>query len=137
MDVCVLVYGYYEVNRNFKQWDKKLRIPYTHASIRFIAYFQIQVFVSLPPPFDFYLLFGLTQNTLYSLLAFDSSHNAIPVAWIISSFSHGDNIHKWVPSLIERIRGKDTRWKPNAVLVDDPSFQLSVLRYVINMQIFI
>lgn len=77
------------------------------------------------------------KNTLYSLLAFDSSHNAIPVAWIITSSSHGDNIHKWMPSLTERIRGKDTRWRPNAVLVDDPSFHLSVIRDAFQCRILL
>ncbi|XP_011081859.1 uncharacterized protein LOC105164788 isoform X1 [Sesamum indicum] len=68
------------------------------------------------------------KYTLCSLLAFDSSHNAIPVAWIITSSSLSQNIHKWMPSLVERIRGKDTRWRPNAILVDDPSFEASVIR---------
>ncbi|PIN14206.1 hypothetical protein CDL12_13160 [Handroanthus impetiginosus] len=68
------------------------------------------------------------KYALCSLLAFDLSKNAIPVAWIITSSSLAQNIHKWMPSLVERIRGKDTRWKPNAVLVDDPLFEASVIR---------
>ncbi|GFP80299.1 hypothetical protein PHJA_000173300 [Phtheirospermum japonicum] len=65
------------------------------------------------------------KHNLCSLLAFDSSQNAIPVAWIITSYSHRQNIHKWLPSLVKRIHGKDTRWKPNAVIVDDPVFDTS------------
>lgn len=68
------------------------------------------------------------QHKLCSLLTFDLSQNAIPVAWIITSSSVGQNIHKWIPSLVERIRGKDTRWKPNAVRVDDPSYEASIIR---------
>ncbi|KAL9176917.1 hypothetical protein ABFS82_01G025500 [Erythranthe guttata] len=74
---------------------------------------------------------------LCSLLAFDSSQNAIPVAWIISSSSIGQNIHKWIPSLVERIRGKDTRWRPNAVLVDDPSFEASILREAFQCRVLL
>lgn len=76
------------------------------------------------------------QDTLCSLLAFDSSHNAVPVAWIITSSSHGNsNTHKWMLSLVERLRGKDTSWRPHAIIVDDPSLQLSVIRYVVNMEL--
>ncbi|KAL0312024.1 UNVERIFIED_CONTAM: hypothetical protein Sradi_5601700 [Sesamum radiatum] len=77
------------------------------------------------------------KYTLCSLLAFDSSHNAIPVAWIITSSSLSQNIHKWMPSLVERIRGKDTRWRPNAILVDDPSFEASVIREAFQCRVLL
>ncbi|KAL8537126.1 hypothetical protein ACS0TY_012345 [Phlomoides rotata] len=77
------------------------------------------------------------KNSLCSLLAFDSSQNAVPIAWIISSSSLGQNIHKWLPSLVERIHGKDTRWRPNAFLVDDPSFQVSVIREAFQCRILL
>ncbi|KAG6409625.1 hypothetical protein SASPL_127666 [Salvia splendens] len=78
------------------------------------------------------------KDTLCSLLAFDSSHNAVPVAWIITSTSPGNtNTHKWMLSLVERLRGKDTRWRPYAILVDDPSFQLSVIREAFQCRILL
>ncbi|KAF8407021.1 hypothetical protein HHK36_006143 [Tetracentron sinense] len=74
--------------------------------------------------------FGLKKfrYPLCTLLVFDSSQNAIPVAWVITSSSDGQNIHKWMGSLVERIRTKDPRWRPNAFLVDDPSFMISIIR---------
>ncbi|XWS73043.1 hypothetical protein CRYUN_Cryun02cG0091900 [Craigia yunnanensis] len=65
---------------------------------------------------------------LSTLLVFDSSQNAIPIAWVITSSLAGQDIHKWIGSLAERIRTKDPRWRPNAFLVDDPSFGISVIR---------
>ncbi|XP_073019507.1 uncharacterized protein [Primulina eburnea] len=78
----------------------------------------------------FHSMFGSKKLkfSLCSLLAFDSSQNAIPVAWVITSCSIGQDVHKWVLPLVERIRGKDPRWRPNAILVDDPSVEASVIR---------
>lgn len=67
---------------------------------------------------------------LCTLLVFGSSGNAIPVAWIINSASLGQDIQKWMTSLIQRIKTKDSGWKPNAVLMDDPAYEASVFRYV-------
>ncbi|KAK4277111.1 hypothetical protein QN277_015160 [Acacia crassicarpa] len=64
---------------------------------------------------------------LCSLLVFDSSQNSIPVAWIISPSVNKD-IHKWIGLLCERIRTKDSRWKPNAILLDNPSFEFAIIR---------
>ncbi|KAK2983122.1 hypothetical protein RJ640_022594 [Escallonia rubra] len=74
--------------------------------------------------------FGLKklQSPLCSLLVFDSSHTAIPVAWVITSCCVGQHINRWMVSLVERIRAKDPRWRPNTFLVDDPSFEASVIR---------
>ncbi|XP_022730449.1 uncharacterized protein LOC111285324 isoform X2 [Durio zibethinus] len=65
---------------------------------------------------------------LSTLLVFDSSQNAIPIAWVITSSLIGQDSHKWIGSLAERIRTKDPRWRLNAFLVDDPSFGISVVR---------
>ncbi|KAL3650852.1 hypothetical protein CASFOL_007255 [Castilleja foliolosa] len=77
------------------------------------------------------------KHNLCSLLSFDPSQNAIPVAWIITSHSHRQNIYKWLPSLVERIRGKDTRWKPNAVIVDDPVLDVSVIREAFQCRVLL
>lgn len=74
--------------------------------------------------------FGLKKlkYPLCTLLVFDSSQNAIPVAWIVASSFVTQDIHKWIGSLAERIRSKDPRWRPHAFLVDDPSFDISFIR---------
>ena len=68
------------------------------------------------------------QYPVCSLLVFDSSQNAIPVAWIITSSFVGKDIHKWIGFLSKRIRTKDPRWKPNGILLDDPSFDYTIIR---------
>ncbi|KAI3923717.1 hypothetical protein MKW98_011347 [Papaver atlanticum] len=74
--------------------------------------------------------FGLKKfkHPLCTLLVFDSCQNAIPVAWIITSCFNGQDIPCWMVPLVERIRTRDPRWKPNAFLIDDPSFEISILR---------
>ncbi|KAJ0090163.1 hypothetical protein Patl1_12843 [Pistacia atlantica] len=74
--------------------------------------------------------FGLKKlkYPLSTLVVFDLSQNAIPVAWIITSSFVGQYIHKWIGPLAERIRTKDPRWRLNAFLVDDPSFDISTIR---------
>ncbi|XP_028779360.1 uncharacterized protein LOC114735774 [Neltuma alba] len=74
---------------------------------------------------------------LCSLLVFDSSQNAIPVAWIISSSSVHKDIHKWIGLLCERIRTKDPRWKPNAILLDNPSSEFAIIREAFQCRILL
>ncbi|XP_026404645.1 uncharacterized protein LOC113299774 isoform X2 [Papaver somniferum] len=78
----------------------------------------------------FHSTFGLKKfkHPLCTLLVFDSCQNAIPVAWIITSCFNGQDIPCWMVPLVERIRTRDPRWKPNAFLIDDPSFEISILR---------
>lgn len=78
---------------------------------------------------NFSLSFGLSQQyPLCTLLVFDSSHNAIPIAWVITSSFVGQDIHKWIGLLAERIHTKDPGWRLNAFLADDPSFKVSMIR---------
>uniref|UniRef100_A0A7N0VJI9 SWIM-type domain-containing protein n=1 Tax=Kalanchoe fedtschenkoi TaxID=63787 RepID=A0A7N0VJI9_KALFE len=83
--------------------------------------------------------FGLKKlkSPLCSLLVFDSSQNAIPVAWVISSCDASEGIHKWMGPLMERIRAKDNRWRPSAFLLDDPSFNTSVIREVFQCRVLL
>ncbi|KAF7830218.1 uncharacterized protein G2W53_012551 [Senna tora] len=74
---------------------------------------------------------------LCSLLVFDSSQNAIPVAWIISSSLVSKDTHKWIGLLCERIRTKDPRWKPNAILLDNPSFDFAIMREAFQCRILL
>ncbi|KAI8022974.1 hypothetical protein LOK49_LG03G02026 [Camellia lanceoleosa] len=84
-------------------------------------------------------VFGLKKlkYPLCSLLVFDSSRNAIPVAWVITSCDVGQDIHKWMVSLVERIRTKDPRFRPNAFLVDDPSFETSIIREAFQCRVLV
>ncbi|XP_057960007.1 uncharacterized protein LOC131152257 isoform X2 [Malania oleifera] len=83
--------------------------------------------------------FGLKKlkYPLCSLLVFDSSRNAIPVAWVITSSCHGHDAPKWMPPLVRRIRKKDPRWKPSAFLVDDPSFEMVIIRDAFQCRVFL
>ncbi|XP_052204058.1 uncharacterized protein LOC127809315 isoform X2 [Diospyros lotus] len=83
--------------------------------------------------------FGLKKlkYPLCSLLVFDSSRNAIPVVWVIGSLFFVQDIHKWMMPLVQRIRDKDNRWRPNAFLVDDPSFDTSIIRETFQCRVLI
>ncbi|XP_059641485.1 uncharacterized protein LOC132283540 [Cornus florida] len=74
---------------------------------------------------------------LCTLLVFDSSQNAIPVAWVITSCCVGQVINKWMVSLVGRIRTKDPRWRPNAFLVDDPSLGTSIIREAFQCRVLL
>ncbi|XP_010249825.1 PREDICTED: uncharacterized protein LOC104592258 isoform X2 [Nelumbo nucifera] len=63
--------------------------------------------------------------------------NAIPVAWVITSNSDGQDVHKWMGSLVERIRAKDPRWRPNAFLLDDPSFKALTVREAFQCRVLL
>ncbi|KAM7274630.1 hypothetical protein ACFE04_016496 [Oxalis oulophora] len=79
----------------------------------------------------------VSLHPLCTLLVFDSSQNAIPVAWIITSSFIGQEIHKWIGYLAERIRAKDPRWKLNSFLVDDPSFDIPIIRETFQCRVLL
>ncbi|XAR69325.1 hypothetical protein NMG60_11000865 [Bertholletia excelsa] len=83
--------------------------------------------------------FGLKKlkYPLCSLLVFDTSRNAIPVAWIITSSGVAQDIHKWMVPLVEKIRTKDPRWRPNGFLVDDPCFEVSIIREAFQCRVLL
>ncbi|KAI6680081.1 hypothetical protein NL676_033962 [Syzygium grande] len=74
---------------------------------------------------------------LCTLLAFDTSHNAIPVAWIISSSLICQGIHKWIGPLAKRIYTKDPTWQLSSFLVDDCSFKVSLIREAFQCQVLL
>uniref|UniRef100_A0A0R0JDB0 MULE transposase domain-containing protein n=1 Tax=Glycine max TaxID=3847 RepID=A0A0R0JDB0_SOYBN len=78
---------------------------------------------------SFHSSFGLKKlkYPICSLLVFNSSQNAIPVAWIITSSFVGKAIHKWI----------DPRWRPNAILLDDPSLDYSIIREAFRCRILL
>lgn len=87
----------------------------------------------------FHSTFGLKKfkYPLCTLLVFDTSRNAIPVAWVITSSIGGQVIHKWIGLLAERIRTKDPRWRLDAFLVDDPSYEISIIREAFHCRVFL
>jgi len=70
------------------------------------------------------------QYPLHTLLVFDSCQNVIPIAWVITASSHTQDTHGWMVALVERVRTKDYGWRPNAFLIDDPEFDISLVRYL-------
>ncbi|OIW15052.1 hypothetical protein TanjilG_13979 [Lupinus angustifolius] len=88
---------------------------------------------------SFHSTFGFKKlkYPVCSLLVFDSSQNAIPAAWIITSSFVGIDIHKWIGLLSERIRTKDPRWRTRAVLLDDPSFDYSIVREAFQCRVLL
>lgn len=77
------------------------------------------------------------EFALCSLLVFDSSQNPIPIAWVITSSSPGQSTHKWMSTLVERTHQKDPRWRPCAILVDDPSVEASVIREAFQCRVLL
>ncbi|XP_068652828.1 uncharacterized protein [Aristolochia californica] len=65
---------------------------------------------------------------LCTLLVFDLSQTAIPVAWIIASSSNNQGMDRWLGPLVDRVRTKDPRWRPHALIVDDPYLEISLIR---------
>ncbi|XP_057731340.1 uncharacterized protein LOC130946573 isoform X1 [Arachis stenosperma] len=88
---------------------------------------------------SFHSTFGLKKlkYPVCSLLVFGSSQNAIPVAWIITSSFVRKDIHKWIALLSEKIRAKDPRWRPSAVILDDPSFDYNSIREAFQCRILL
>ncbi|GMN39761.1 hypothetical protein TIFTF001_008983 [Ficus carica] len=74
---------------------------------------------------------------LCTLLVFDLSRNAIPVAWVISSSFVKQDIQKWIGILAERARTKEPRWRLNSFLVDDPSFDISIIREAFQCRVLL
>ncbi|XP_039165664.1 uncharacterized protein LOC120291921 [Eucalyptus grandis] len=74
---------------------------------------------------------------LCTLLAFNTSHSAIPVAWIISSSLICQGIHKWIGPLAERIYTKDPTWQLSSFLVDDCSFKVSLIREAFRCRVLL
>ncbi|KAM6543324.1 hypothetical protein CsatB_007771 [Cannabis sativa] len=87
----------------------------------------------------FHSMFGLKRlkYPLCTLLVFDLSHNAIPVAWIISSSFSSQDIQKWIGLLAERIRTKDPGWRLNSFLVDDSSLDISIIREAFQCRVLL
>ncbi|XP_023536351.1 uncharacterized protein LOC111797547 [Cucurbita pepo subsp. pepo] len=74
---------------------------------------------------------------LCSLLVFDSSQNAIPVAWIIASSFADQDIRKWLGLLAERLRAKDPKWRIGSFLLDNPSFEVSIIREAFQCRVLL
>ncbi|KAK8958310.1 hypothetical protein KSP40_PGU004982 [Platanthera guangdongensis] len=68
------------------------------------------------PSFTFQILYSycvdlLLLYPLYTLLAFDSRHHALPVAWVITRTITKQDVSKWMKTLVDRIYSVDSTWK--------------------------
>ena len=70
------------------------------------------------------------QFQLYTLLAFDSQHNVVPVAWVIMLRSMSSDIYKWMETLLLKVRMGMLEWKLNAFIVDDAMAYIGEIRYI-------
>ncbi|XP_022153569.1 uncharacterized protein LOC111020586 isoform X2 [Momordica charantia] len=74
---------------------------------------------------------------LCTILVFDSSQNAIPVAWVIASSFVNQDIRKWLGLLAERLHAKDPRWRIDTFLLDNPFFEASIIREAFQCQVLL
>ncbi len=70
------------------------------------------------------------QFQLYTLLAFDSQHNGVPIAWVIMSRSTTLDIMRWMETLLLKVRMGMLEWKLNAFMVDDVAAEIIAIMYV-------
>ena len=70
------------------------------------------------------------QFQLYTLLAFDSQRNGVPVAWVLMSRSMTLDIAKWMETLLLKVRMGMLEWKLNEFMVDDAVAEIGAIRYV-------
>ncbi|KAK8962780.1 hypothetical protein KSP40_PGU007671 [Platanthera guangdongensis] len=69
---------------------------------------------------------------LYTLLAFDSRHHALPVAWVITRTITKQDVSKWMKTLVDRIYSVDSTWKIIGFIFDDPALEFESIRDIFN-----
>ncbi|GLJ23594.1 hypothetical protein SUGI_0446820 [Cryptomeria japonica] len=74
---------------------------------------------------------------IYTLLAFDSNQTTIPIAWIIAGSLQSHDVYKWMGTLHDRVRAKDSTWRLNGFIIDDASIEISVIRDVFQCTILL
>lgn len=99
-----------------------LYIMYVLFLLSFVIYNMIQSCSDV--------IFICVQFQLYTLLAFDSQHNGVPVAWVIMSRSMTSDISKWMETLLLKVRMGMLEWKLNAFMVDDAAAEIGAIRYI-------
>ncbi|OEL30593.1 hypothetical protein BAE44_0008388 [Dichanthelium oligosanthes] len=74
----------------------------------------------------------LLQYPLHTLLVFDSSLHALPVAWIITRSVTKKDTLKWMRALTDQIHTIDSTWRIGGFIIDDPASELDPIRYNID-----
>ncbi|XP_074269347.1 uncharacterized protein LOC141592534 isoform X1 [Silene latifolia] len=69
---------------------------------------------------------------LCTILAFDSRHHALPVAWVITRSSAKADVTKWMKALFDRVHTVDTGWKISGFVVDNAASELEPIRDVLS-----
>ncbi|PKU88117.1 uncharacterized protein LOC110094652 [Dendrobium catenatum] len=69
---------------------------------------------------------------LYTLLAFDSRHHALPVAWVITRTITKQDVSKWMKALVDRIYTVDLTWKIIGFIIDDPAIEFETIRDIFS-----
>lgn len=77
------------------------------------------------------------QYPLYTLLAFDSRHHALPVAWVITRTITKQDVSKWMKALVDRIRAVDSVWNIYGFIIDDPALEIDPIRQVGGYLLFL
>ncbi|GLJ43924.1 hypothetical protein SUGI_0915660 [Cryptomeria japonica] len=98
--------------------------------------------IQLPEQLDWMLQFGhhniLAMNStfgtnamkfqLYTMLAFDSKHMGVAVAWVIMSRSCAHDITYWMCILLQWVHMKNIDWKLYAFMMDDAGAEIKAIR---------
>ncbi|GLJ05616.1 hypothetical protein SUGI_0021320 [Cryptomeria japonica] len=74
---------------------------------------------------------------IYTLLAFDSNQTAIPIAWIIAGSLRSHDVFKWMGTLHDRVRAKDSTWRLNGFIIDDAATEIFIIRDVFQCTILL
>eukprot|EP01018_Ginkgo_biloba_P030133 Gb_11378 [translate_table: standard] len=74
---------------------------------------------------------------LFTLLVFDTHHNGVLVAWIISSSSSSSDIQSWMEKLRSRIYEMDPTWRLSAFMVDDIVVEINAISDVFGCRILL
>ncbi|KAJ3674007.1 hypothetical protein LUZ60_005999 [Juncus effusus] len=81
--------------------------------------------------------FGISKlkYPLTTLLVYDSTNHALPIAWIITRSISKTDVFKYMKALVERVRNFDPSWTAGGWIVDDPTSQLDPIRELFSCPI--
>lgn len=67
------------------------------------------------------------QYHLYTLMVFDTHHNGIPAAWIISASAMEVEVQYWLSALKTHMQKHNPGWQTSCFLVDDYKAEISAI----------
>eukprot|EP01018_Ginkgo_biloba_P028672 Gb_13400 [translate_table: standard] len=74
---------------------------------------------------------------LFTLIVFDTHHNGVIIAWIISSSSSANDIQNWMEKLWSRINKVDLTWRPTAFMVDAAAAEINAISDVFGCRVLL